>query len=118
MNAGEYNRKINLLYDVNKGKNITDDNGSPIENWQIYKTIWVKKEGMTGKGMRIARFIYAAGGNQTVLNRIYRTRYRTDITADMRVQDGTSIYLIKDPIDVDGNREEMFIICEGVENHG
>lgn len=120
MNPAQLNHRINILYDVNATVNppITDDNGTPIENWQVYKTLWCRKEGMNGKGMRLPRLIYAANASQSIVNGMFSVRYRTDITPSMRVQDGNDIYTIKDTPDIDGNRQFIMIITEKVINVG
>lgn len=120
MNPAQLNHRINILYDVNATANppITDDNGTPIENWQVYKPLWCRKEGMNGKGMRLPKLIYAANASKSIVNGMFQVRYREDITTCMRVQDGNNIYTIKDTPDVDGNREFMMIITEKVVNVG
>lgn len=120
MNPAKYNHKIEIIKNINR--NIpnppTDESGTPIEDWQVIKNPWCRKEGINGKGMRLPRLIYAANGSQSVITVIFTLRYTTGITIDMRVRDKNGVYEIKDIPDVNGNREEMMIITQEVINNG
>lgn len=116
MNPGVYNHRLTILQDINRDNNITDDNGSPIENWQKFTKIWCRKEGMNAK--TAARIIYAAGANQSKITGIYISRYREDITPDMRATDSLGTYIIVDAFDKDGSRSQMTILTQVVTNSG
>ena len=83
-----------------------DELGQPTTGWTTYATIWanIKVE----KGMEHIR-----ANADTAVNKVsIRVRYRTDLTAAMRVQHGTTVYQIKSVLaDVDG-REYTDLVCE------
>lgn len=104
MDIGKYKSKITIIQDINRGRNITDDNDNPIEDWQIWKTVWARKEGLSG------RVFYQAEAVQAECDILFTIRYIAGITTDMRIKEGTNLYRIKvPPQDKDGRKQEMVL---------
>jgi SPP1 family predicted phage head-tail adaptor len=104
MNPGKLNHKITIIEDINRGKNITDDNGAPIEDWKPWKPIWSNKKGLTG------RVFYAAQSVNAETDVFFTIRYIKGIRTDMRIMDNEGTYRIKvPPLDEDGKRRYLTI---------
>jgi SPP1 family predicted phage head-tail adaptor len=104
LDIGKYKTRITIIQDINRGQNITDDNDNEIENWQSWKTVWARKQGLQG------RVFYQAEAVKTECDILFTIRYMTGITTDMRIKEGTDIYRIKvPPQDIDGRKQEMVI---------
>lgn len=103
MNPGELNHHIIIqIYTT-----ITDDDGFKIKDWIKFKSLWANKQGLIG------RVFYAAATVQSENDVTYKIRYTKGIKQGMRVVDGDDIYYIKiDPVDKDGNRKELYLICD------
>ncbi|WP_051624055.1 phage head closure protein [Clostridium akagii] len=115
MGAGKYNHKITIVQNINRNLSNppTDENGTPLENWQPFKKPWSRKEGLN------ARLFYAAAASQSETDTIFLIRYFKGITPDMKIVDNEGTYLIKGkPADKDGNRKELTIYTEEVVNSG
>jgi len=102
MQAGRLNRRCV----IQQPGTVQDELGQPIPGWTDVATVWanIKVE----KGMEHIR-----ANADTAVNKVsIRVRYRTDLTAAMRVQHGTTVYQIKSVLaDVDG-REYTDLVCE------
>lgn len=109
MNPGELNHRITITQDINRGSNITDDNGAPIENWQEYKKAWSKKTGLSG------RVFYAAEAVNAEMDSIFTIRYDKNIKPYMRIVDDAGKYRIKAIIDKEGTRRYMTITASLIE---
>lgn len=102
MNPGTLNHHIIIQEYITT----TDNEGFPIKDWVKFKSLWVSKQGLIG------RTFYAAAATQSENDVTYKTRYTKGIKAGMRVVDGDDIYYIKiDPVDKDGKRKELYLIC-------
>lgn len=111
MNIGAYNRKITFMQDVNKDKGTKDENDNPIEDWQPWKTIWCKKEGLSG------RTFYQAKAVQAETDILFTIRYMEGITTDMRIVENSNTYRIKVPLlDKDGKKRELQITASLISN--
>lgn len=113
MGAGEFNRKILLR----ERTGAVDGTNQPLDEWNVLPTftLWAKILGVNG--MTVVRSalagVPAAPGKYS-----FRVRYRpTGITEDMRVEYGSTHFVIRD-IRHDLDRHEWTdIICEtGVTN--
>lgn len=120
MNAGKYNHKIKVMYDVNKtiSNPPTDDNGTPLEEWKelTSKGLWSRKQGLN------AKLFYAAAATHSEADIIFLVRYSkltASIMPSMRIIDGEGTYRIKaKPMDKDGNRQELTVLTEEVLSGG
>lgn len=111
MNIGTYNRKITFMQDVNKDKDIKDDNDNLIEDWQPWKTVWCKKAGLSG------RTFYQAEAVQAETDILFTIRYMEGITTDMIIADNTGTYRIKvPPLNIDGRKKELQITASLISN--
>ena len=111
LDIGTYNNKITFIQDINRGKNITDDNDNPIENWQPWKTVWCKKEGLSG------RIFYQAEAVQAETDILFTIRYMKGITTDMRIVCGADTYRIKvPPLDKDSKKRELQVTASLITN--
>ena len=102
MQAGRLNRRCTLQ----SPSQSVDAIGQPTPGWTDVATVWanIKVE----NGMEHIR-----ANADTAVNKVsIRVRYRTDLTAAMRVQHGSTVYQIKSVLaDVDG-REYTDLVCE------
>ena len=77
LEAGKLNRRIT----IQRRAAGVDSRGQASGAWQDVATVWAMEM------PRSAREFFAAGQYQPELSMAWRIRYRTDITADMRVVD-------------------------------
>lgn len=102
MNPGGLNHHI----EVQKYEPSYDNDGFETKEWIKFRTLWAGRQGLVGKAF------YAAKAVQSENDVTYRIRYTKGIKAGMRVIDKDDIYYIKiDPIDKDGRRKELYLIC-------
>ncbi len=102
MNPGELSHHI----EIQEFSTITDPEGFETQDWVKFKSLWASKQGLVGKAF------YAAATVQSESNVTYKIRYMKGIKANMRILDKDDIYYIKvDPIDKDGSRKELYLIC-------
>jgi len=97
MNVGELIHKIQIQYNATADQ--TDDNGSPLEDWQTLMTAYAKRSGLKG------RLFYQAAAVQAESDVLFTIRYSEGIKAGMRLVEGTETFEVKvPPIDLDGRR--------------
>lgn len=102
MNPGALNHHI----EIQSYNSTVDEDGFPVEGWVHFKTLWANKQGLTG------RTFYAAQAAQSENDVTYKIRYVKGIETGMKVIDGTDIHYLKvDPIDKDGKRKELYLVC-------
>mgnify|MGYP000231653578 CR=1 FL=1 len=84
-----------------------DARGQAAETWtNVLTGVWACQEPLR------AREYFAAGTMQVPTDVRYTIRYRTGITAGMRVVDaGTPYEIAGNPIDVDGQRRTLELMC-------
>ena len=105
INPGKYNIKISFL----KREAGQDDYGEPVDTWDVFKGAWANKFDFIGTDF------YASQTESTKVEVKFRCRYLTNITKDMRVQQGTNIYeIVGTPIDIDNKHAELLIYCKAV----
>lgn len=109
MNPGKLNHRITIIQDINRGSNITDDNGAPIENWHEVKKAWCNKKGLSG------RTFYAAQAVNAETDVIFTLRYDKSIKTFMRITDDEGEYKIKALVDKEGNRRYWTITASIIE---
>lgn len=92
---------------IQQRADLANARGEPIPTWQdLHADVWAAKQPLRG------REYFAAGQMQTPADVRYRLRYRAGITAQMRVVDGSEVFdIVGDPIDVDGARITLELMC-------
>lgn len=81
--------------------------GETIPTWSVlHAGLWAQKQPVRG------REYFAAGQMQVPADVRYRIRYRAGITAAMRIVDaGQPFDIVGEPIDVDGARITLELMC-------
>lgn len=81
--------------------------GEQVPAWSaLHSGVWAQKQPVRG------REYFAAGQMQVPADVRFRIRYRTGITAAMRVVDGGVPFdIVGEPIDVDGARITLELMC-------
>lgn len=105
MNIGKMRHKIIFQKDINKGIDppVLDDNDNAIPNWQLFKTKWSYKQGLSGSTF------YAAAAVQAENDCIFKIRYDNQITEDLQIVDDAGIYTIKSIVDKEGTKMYLTI---------
>lgn len=102
--AGTLNRRV--VIEQRSGS--ADAYGQPTTTWATLATVWANIKAPTG---RAAGELMAADRETSPVVWSVRIRYRTDVTAAMRVKDGSTIYEIEHVIpDVNG-KEYVDLVC-------
>ena len=90
MDSGKLNRRV--VIQARSGA--VDSVGQPVENWTTFATLWAQF--VFTSGSRTVNLEGIQGGAMSSTPpAIWRVRFRTDITASMRLVDGLTIYNIK-----------------------
>lgn len=106
LNAGQLDRRITIEARAAG----VDSRGQPNGAWQTVATVWAQP--MPAKG----REYFAAGQLQAEGAMAWRIRYRTDLTAAMRVLEGATPYDIVAVVP-SANREWVDLYCtQGVKD--
>lgn len=108
MNISSLNHRITIIQDLNRGSNITDENGAPKENWQPFKSLWSNKKGLSG------RVFYAAQAVNAETDVIFTIRYDKSIKTYMKITDNEGEYKIKALVDKEGTRRYWTIAASVV----
>jgi SPP1 family predicted phage head-tail adaptor len=109
MNAGRMRHRIT----IQQRANTPDTFGQPIESWADVATVWASVEPLQGR-----EFFAADQVNAEVTTRI-RMRWRSGITAAMRVSFDSRLYDIQSVIVSREIHDEMQLMCtEGVNDGG
>lgn len=83
-----------------------DAAGQPAGNWTDVATVWAEVRDLSGR-----EFI-AAQATQSEVSTKIRIRYMTGIDASMRAVRGADVYtLVAPPLDPDGRRRELVLMC-------
>jgi SPP1 family predicted phage head-tail adaptor len=101
--AADLTRQITIEHRIDAA----NSRGEPVPTWSALHTgVWAQKQPIRG------REYFAAGQMQTPADVRFRIRYRADITAAMRVVDGGQPFdIVGEPIDVDGARITLELMC-------
>ncbi|WP_035061023.1 phage head closure protein [Andreprevotia chitinilytica] len=102
MRAGKLNKRITLQR-RSAGK---DEYGAPLNRWESLTPIWADIRFTSGKEA------IAAGAEASTAAASIRIRYRTGITAAMRVVYGTMILNIKAVLPDLARKEYLDLVCE------
>ena len=82
--------------------------GQGVETWTDVCTVWAKAQPLRG------REFFAAGATQSETSVRFVIRHRAGLTGAMRVMwRGVSYALVAEPIDVDGGRHTLELMCSG-----
>ena len=84
-----------------------DAYGGPVETWEDVATVWASLEAMSG------REFFASQQTQSEVTQRIRIRYRTDVTADMRVTHNGKVFNIVAPLP-DNRGRELVLMCREV----
>jgi SPP1 family predicted phage head-tail adaptor len=100
--AGTYDQRVTI-----QRRNATADRlNEMVPAWQDVATVWARARPLRGR-----EFI-AASQAGSELSVEFAIRYRDDVLATMRVQwRGKAFDIVGDPIDVDGQRWELLLMC-------
>lgn len=109
LDAGSLNRRITVQ---KKGAG-EDEWGTPLPNvWIDVCRPWASIKNLSGLGA------IKADAEASVVKTSIRIRYRTDITAGMRVLHGSTVYDIKAVLPDAAGREFIDLVCEVVHGAG
>lgn len=102
MNIG----KLNQLVTIQQPSTSVDALGQRVEIWTELVTVWAQAQPLRG------REFFAAGQVQSEASVRFRLRYRSDVTAAMRVVwRGVPHAIVAEPADVDGARHTLELMC-------
>lgn len=101
MKAGTLNRLV--LIEAPEGGQ--DSVGQPNTGWDEVASVWADVR--TQGGLESIR----SGAEVSTIRASIRIRYRTDITAAMRVTDGSMVYEVKAVLP-DAGRQYLDLVCE------
>jgi SPP1 family predicted phage head-tail adaptor len=102
LNAGDLDQRIT----VQSPAATVDALGQRVETWSTVATVWAQAQPLRG------REFFAAGTMQSEAAVRFRIRYRTDVTGTMRVLWRSVPHaIVADPIDVDGGRHTLELMC-------
>lgn len=102
VDIGKMNKRITFM----KFCTTTDEMGQDKGGWSAYKTVWA-----TVKPYKSSEYNFMRKLKPEVSHRVY-VRYRTDITADMRIlYHGRMLEIAGPPIDMDERHELLEIQC-------
>lgn len=102
MNAGLLTQRLTLQ----QRTATTDGLGQAAGAWQDVATVWARAQPLRG------REFFAAGQLQAVAEVKFTVRWRSDITAAWRVVwRGQPHDIVAPPIDVEGRREWLELMC-------
>lgn len=87
--AGSLNRRVT----IEKRSSTRDAGGQLVDVWTEYATVWANVITQAGIGFVSQQFV-AGGAERNRATMSFRIRYRTDITADMRIKHQGAYYEI------------------------
>jgi SPP1 family predicted phage head-tail adaptor len=105
MRAGTLNRRVQLQRPVTD----VDAEGRTGDVWTAVATVWATVEPLQGR-----EALLAAQAQTTLTHRV-RIRYRTGVTARMRLVYGARIFDIQSVIDTGEARRELVLDCQELE---
>ena len=85
-----------------------DSFGDIVETWSDFATVWAQVEDLSGR-----EFFAAAQVNSEIKTRV-RIRYMEGVKPTMRILHGTRTLEIISPIDPDGKRRMLELLCREV----
>jgi SPP1 family predicted phage head-tail adaptor len=108
MNSGKLNRRVSLQ----KLGPAQDSAGQPIQQWTQFARAWANIKFVNGKE-------FATGGSEASSATVsVRLRYRTDLTAKMRVVYKDDVYSIVAVLPDEEDRDHIDLACTTGANDG
>jgi len=104
MEAGKLRHRVT----IQQATATRDTIGVPEDTWSTLATVWAAVEPLTGR-----EFVEAFRTNAELTHRV-RIRYRSDVTAKMRVLESSRHYDIVAVLDVKGEMRELHLMCREV----
>jgi SPP1 family predicted phage head-tail adaptor len=112
MQAGRLRHKVDIEY-LSANSPDQDQYGAPDQSWTtLYNDIWAAVEPLSG------RELFAAQEHHSEVETRIRVRYRSDITAKMRVVFNGNYYDIKAVINSEFRNRELHLLCATGVNQG
>lgn len=104
MRPGELRLRVTIQRQTVTGK---DTLNNDIVKWTDVATVWAQVIDLSGR-----EFFASQQANAEITTRV-RIRFRTGITASMRVVYGSrTLELVSPPIDPDGHGRELYLMCK------
>lgn len=111
MQAGQLRHRISIQQKV-AGSPQQDATGEPDTVWTDYLVVWASVDPVTGKEPFLAQ------QKMSVVSHKIRIRYRSGITADMRVVHAGRYFDIIAPLNWGERNRELLLLCEEGANEG
>lgn len=105
LNAGRMTRRVT----IEQRTAGVDAWGQPLTTWATVATVWADVRASSGSA---AAERIAADRETSVTSYSMRIRWRTGLTAGMRVSDGSTRYSIVDVIEDVAGREYADLVCQ------
>jgi SPP1 family predicted phage head-tail adaptor len=102
LKAGTLNRKVT----IQEPAAVQDAAGQPIPTWTTLATVWANIRSLNGLET------IKGGAESSVAKASIRIRYRTDVTAAMRVVHGSTTYEIKAVLPDVAGKQHLDLACE------
>ncbi|MGQ3051101.1 MAG: phage head closure protein [Roseateles sp.] len=104
MSAGAYNRRVSLQQPVST----QDALGQPVPGWTEVAPLWASIRHLNGMES------IKADANISTVRASVRLRYRTGVTAGMRIVHGSTVYLVRAVLPDEATRQWVDLACEVV----
>ncbi len=105
MNPGDLRHRVTIQ---RLDPTTRDEYKAVIPSWGPVVTVWAAVESVSGREAFIAQQVMQQSTHRITI------RYRSDVTATMRVAHGDRLYDIKAALDRDGRRRWLQLLCEEV----
>lgn len=102
MRAGQLKNRVT----IQQQSTVQDSIGQPVNTWTTYATVWADIRHKSG-----VEAIKSGEVTSTVKASV-RVRYKSGITAAMRVAHGSVVYQIKAVLRDEQNKDYMDLVCE------
>jgi SPP1 family predicted phage head-tail adaptor len=107
INAGKYRHRITIKQSPTD--TTRDTFGRRKGSWTtVARDVWAQKEDWQGQETT------EAGRDTASVTTKFKIRYRTDVSAAMRIYHGAVIYLVDSVLDFDGTHHELVLNCRRV----
>lgn len=106
MDAG----KMNCLVQIQRQSTTRDAGGQKTGAWDLFTSVWANIRHQSGEQS------IQAEAEVSVVRASIRIRWRTDVTAAMRVQHGAAVYEIRAVLPDQATRRWVDLVCEQVTN--
>ena len=99
-------RRLNRLVTLQQLVDGQDSIGQPVQTWEDLAQVWANIRYLNGIES------IKAGGETSVAKASIRIRYRTDVTATMRVSIGETVFQIKAVLPDESGKQHVDLACE------